>query len=295
MRIAFLGSAHSWYLQDLQRAAAGRCEILPVSFQRLGAEVSGTRSEIWSASGRLDEFDCVLVRSMPPGTLEQVVFRMNALANLADAGTIVINPPRSLEIAIDKYLALTRLQQAGLAVPKTVVCQDYQQAMESFDRLGGDVVVKPLFGGEGRGLIRISEEGLAHRAFRSLEQLHGVFYLQEFIEHEGHDIRLLTIGNKCFGISRHNGGDWRTNISQGGRAQPIELTDRLREVAGRAAAAVGAQLGALDLLPARDGTLYALEINGVPGWRALQRVLPVDIAFEILLLMEQAVEAGQTK
>ena len=86
----------------------------------------------------LDKFNCVLVRSMPPGTLEQVIFRMNALGNLARAGTFVLNAPSSLEIAIDKYLALTVLQRAGLTVPRTVVCQTYDQAMLAFCRLGGD-------------------------------------------------------------------------------------------------------------------------------------------------------------
>ena len=60
--------------------------------------------------------------------------------------------------------------------------------MAAFERLGGDVVLKPLFGSEGRGITRLQDEALALRAFKMLEQLGAVLYLQEFIAHEGFDI-----------------------------------------------------------------------------------------------------------
>src|SRR5947208_1224253 len=71
----------------------------------------------------LDDFDAVVVRTMPPGSLEQVVFRMDRLHALAARGFPVLNPPRALEVCVDKYLALVRLAAAGLRVPETIVCQ----------------------------------------------------------------------------------------------------------------------------------------------------------------------------
>ena len=127
---------------------------------------------------------------MPPGSLEQVVFRMDVLHRAQAGGVRVLNPPAALETCIDKYLASARLEAAGLRVPATVVCQDADSAMTAFTDLGGDVVVKPLFGSEGRGIVRVSDAELAWRTFRAIERMQAVFYVQQFIHHPGWDLRL---------------------------------------------------------------------------------------------------------
>jgi ribosomal protein S6--L-glutamate ligase len=179
-----------------------------------------------------------------------------------------------------------------LLVPPTTVCQTADDALAAFETLGGDVVVKPLFGGEGRGLTRVNDAAIARRVFTTLEPLGAVLYLQKFIPHEGVDWRLLVIGDDVFGMKRVSADDWRTNISLGARPAPLEVTFDLAQLARRAAAAVGASVAGVDLLPARDGRLYALEVNAVPGWRALAQASGVDIAERVLRHVEQ-LAAGQ--
>ena len=278
MRIAFLGSANSWYLRDLARAVAGTHSIEPVSFRELGSYVGADRLEFRSKSGLLSDFDCLLVRTMPHGSLEQVVFRMDLLGQWQHGGRLVVNAPRTIEAAVDKYLALTRIRKAGLLVPRTIACQTWEQALVAFHDLGQDVVVKPLFGSEGRGLTRISDPALAERAFKMLDRLDAVLYLQEFIEHEGYDLRLMTIGQRVLAMRRRNPHDWRTNVSQGAVCEPLTPTDGQIETAFRAAQSMGASIAGVDLLPARDGQLYTLEVNAVPGWRALSSTLKIDVA-----------------
>jgi tetrahydromethanopterin:alpha-L-glutamate ligase len=87
-------------------------------------------------------------------------------------------------------------------------------------------------------------------------------------------------------MRRRNPLDWRTNISRGARAEPLEVTAELAELAHRAAAAVGAPLAGVDLLPGRDGQLYAIEVNAVPGWKALGRSLGIDVAALVLEYVE---------
>ncbi|QEG34942.1 ATP-grasp domain-containing protein [Bythopirellula goksoeyrii] len=285
MRIAILGNAGSWYTNDLTRAAGERHEIVPVDYQKLASTVGGDTT-VHTAEQTLNECDALLVRSMPPGSLEQIIFRMDALANLAQAGVTVINPPRAIEVAVDKYLATTRLAAAGMLVPRTITCQTVEQALRAFDSLGGDVVLKPLFGSEGRGIVRLSDETIAIRTFKALAAVDSVFYLQEFLEHEGCDLRLLVLGDDVLGIRRCNELDWRTNISRGATGQPLEVTNDLAELAQRAAAAIGAPLAGVDLLPTRDGRLYAIEVNAVPGWRALAEVTGVDVAARVLGYLE---------
>lgn len=282
MRCAVLCSPDSWYLRDLTRAACDRHTIVPTAFSTLSASAKGEQVRIVSGDTDLTSCHAVLVRTMPPGTLEQVVFRMDALARLSDARIVVVNPPKAIEAAVDKYLTTALLQQAGMLVPETIVCQSADQAMDAFAALGGDVVLKPLFGAEGRGIARLQDENLALRAFKLLEQLGAVHYLQRFIEHEGCDLRLLVIGQQVLGIKRCNPHDWRTNISRGATAAAITVDDHLRELALRATRAVGAQVAGVDLLPGRDGRLYAIEVNAVPGWKALAKAHRLDVAALVL-------------
>ena len=282
MDIAVLAARDSWYFRDLVRAAGGRHRLTAISYKSLGSHAAGANLSIDGGGLSLNSLDGVLVRSMPPGSLELVVFRMDALARLEDAGVRVVNPARAIEAAVDKYLATAKLQAAGLLVPPTIVCQTAADGLAAFETLGGDVVVKPLFGGEGRGITRVSDVAIARRVFMSLEQIGAVLYVQKFIAHDGVDWRLLVIGDEVVGMKRINPDDWRTNISLGARPAPLEVTVELAQLARRAAAAVGATVAGVDLLPARDGRLYAIEVNAVPGWRALGEVTGVDVAERVL-------------
>lgn len=283
IRIAVLASPDSWYVRDLQRAAGSIGELTVCAFAGITARL-GCLPGPRVASGGTDFAACeaLLVRSMPPGTLEQVVFRMDALARVEQQGTLVLNPPRSLEIAIDKYLTLARISDAGLLVPPTLTCQTWQTAMTALAELGGDVVVKPLFGSEGRGITRVSDPALAVRAFKLLDQLGAAVYLQQYLPHHGYDLRVLVIGDQTLAMRRSNPNDWRTNVSRGARTEPVELDATLVEMARTAARAVGAPMAGVDLLPARDGNVYVLEVNAVPGWKALARTLGRDVARLVL-------------
>lgn len=282
MKLLVLASSESWYLRDLRRAAGTRCQISRVSHDRLSG-VLGDAPPARDADAQLAEAaEAVLVRTMPPGSLEQVVFRMDLLQHLARSGKVIVNSPRCIETAVDKYLAAACCEAAGLTVPPTIVCQTASQALDAFDRLGGDVVLKPLFGGEGRGICRISDRELAQRAAHTLERLNAVLYLQKFIEHEGYDLRLFVLGNHVLGMRRRNQHDWRTNVSRGAAAEAVAPDRQLVEIARRAATAVGAQIAGVDVLPGRDGKLYVLEVNGVPGWKALASTLHTDVAALIL-------------
>jgi ribosomal protein S6--L-glutamate ligase len=278
MRFAVLAAPESWYARDLARAAGSDHEIVTLPFSQISAAVGGAGAAITTAGRSLDDFDAILVRTMPPGSLEQVVFRMDCLGRHEAAGGVVINPARAIEAAVDKYLTTAKLQAAGLLTPRTICCQTADEAMLAFEQLGGDVVLKPLFGSEGRGITRLNDEALALRAFKMLALLGAVLYLQEFVPHEGHDLRLLLIGERVLAMRRHNKLDWRTNISRGATAEPLTPDDDMIEMARRAAAAVGAPLAGVDLLPGRDGRLYAIEVNAVPGWKGLARALKIDVA-----------------
>lgn len=292
MRIGVLGNEGSWYYQDLHRACALlKHDIARLDFPRIAARVDADQTRLASGETSLLNFDAIIVRTMPPGSLEQVVYRMDALAALESAGVLVINPAKSVECAVDKFLTTHRLNQAGLPVPKTVVCEDAEAAMTAFGEIGGDVVVKPLFGSEGRGIVRVSDPDLAWRTFRTLERLNAVLYLQEFIDHPGWDIRVMVLDGKILGAMRRvNPLDFRTNVSRHATIETYLPTALEESWALAAAHAVGAWFAGVDVLYNRAGLGYVIEVNAVPGWRAFARATGKDVAVELIEKIQARVE-----
>jgi ribosomal protein S6--L-glutamate ligase len=286
--LAALVSGFGWHVGDLQRAAARLDrELHALPFPEVSASVGLGHgpSRVWAGQVDLMGVDGVLVRMMPPGSLEQVVFRMDALHRVAAAGIPVVNPPRAIEAAVDKYLTLALLAQAGLPVPATWAGQSAAAALVAFEDLGRDVVVKPLFGSEGRGLVRVSHPEIAWRTFHALERIGAVLYLQRVIQHPGHDVRAFVLDGKVLAsMRRHSApGDWRTNISLGGRAERCLLSPEEERLAIDAARAVGARVAGVDLIQDLDRDRpVVLEVNAVPGWRALSRVTGIDVAAAVL-------------
>lgn len=283
--LAALVSGTGWHVQDLLRAADGlgiRLSVIP--FPQIVGRCGAGRGAVEAGGLPLSGVDGVVVRMMPPGSLEQVVFRMDALHRLAASGVPVLNPPAAIEASVDKYLALSKIEALGLPVPPTWVGESAKAALRAFEELGGDVVVKPLFGSEGRGLVRVAEVEVARRVFHALERVGSVLYLQRYIPNPGHDLRVFVLGNRVLGAVRRHApeGDWRTNVSVGGRAEAASLDLDTRKLALRAAGAVGARMAGVDLLHDAGGAPYILEVNAVPGWRALARASGVDVASEVL-------------
>jgi ribosomal protein S6--L-glutamate ligase len=289
MHIALLSNPGSWYRRDLERAAGERDHrVTALPFEGLSALVATGSAQVWGTDTELSAVDAVIVRTMPPGSLEQVVFRMNLLARLEAAGVQVVNPPRAIECAVDKYLTTARLVDAKLPVPRTIVCENSEAALAAFEKLGSDVVVKPVFGAEGRGILRVSDPDLALRAFRTLERIGALLYLQEFIAHEGFDLRVMVLDGRILAaMKRRSPHDFRTNVSRQAVAEPVELTDRERDWALRAASSVGTRIAGVDILYDRSGAGYVIEVNGVPGWRALARVTGCDVARELIISLER--------
>ncbi|QDV27865.1 ATP-grasp domain-containing protein [Aureliella helgolandensis] len=284
-RLAILGVPEGPYVRDLQRAALELQPDIQIDLLRYVDLQLGLSGSIESGVGVFVEpppYEAVIVRSMPLGTLEQVIFRMDCLQGWEAAGVRLVNSPRSLEVAIDKWLTLQRLAVAGLPIPATIACQTRESAMLAYEKLGGDVLIKPLFGGEGRGIVRVQCKDMAWRVLGSLQQIGQVLYVQQFVEHSGYDIRVLFVGEQHYSIRRRAQGTWLTNLSQGSVAESHALSELELDLAWRAARAIGGAVVGVDLLPTLDGRRLVLEVNAVPGWRGTGAALGVDIARQVV-------------
>jgi len=278
VKVAILGSRGGWHEARLAAALRARgvtSIVAPIT--RLVGRLGG-RGGLSAQDERLEECAAVLVRAIPTGSLEQVIFRVDALHRLARLGVPVINSPRCIERSVDKYLTSALLQDAGLPTPRTIVCERFEDAMAAFEELGGDVVLKPLFGAEGRGMVRITDTDIAYRACRALELGRSIFYLQAYVAHGDRDIRAFVVGDQVVAAMTRHGDGWKTNVAQGARVERVTLSEEYVELARRAARVLEADYAGVDLLPREGGDVFVLEVNGIPGWQGLQRTTEVDLA-----------------
>ncbi len=277
LRIGILSSQLGWHARALHEALLER-HVTPIFFPitRLAAWIGG-RAHLEVHQERLEDCQALLVRTIPIGSLEQIIFRMDALHRLEDLGVRVLNPPSSIERTVDKYYTSYLLADAGIPTPRTFITEDFEQAMLAFQEMG-DVIVKPLFGSEGKGMVRVTDEDTAYRLFRHLELCRYIFYVQQYIPHADQDIRAFVIGGRVVAAMRRRGNGWKTNYSKGAQVEPLQLSDELQELSVRAARLVGTEYAGVDLLPAEDGCLHVLEVNSIPGWRGLRKTTSADIA-----------------
>lgn len=206
---------------------------------------------------------------------------MDILHRLEEMGIRIINQARSIEKAVDKFYTSALLEEAGIKTPRTIVTENYIDAMKAFKALGGDIVVKPLFGSLGMGMTRITCEDIAYRVFRALERIDGVYYVQEFIPNNGEDIRVFTIGDRVLASMKRVSDNWKTNISTGGKPEIHYPSKKVQEISIRASQMLGLDYSGVDLI-IHDSDVYVIELNSTPGWKGLQSVTDTDITSEIV-------------
>ena len=292
-RFLCLGAGEGWHANQLHQAASALgCELRSATYESISAAVtSKTGCSLECEAGSFHDFDAILTRTMPAGSLEQVTFRLATLHSVVEPSAAhspisIINSPRSLEIAIDKFATLAHVAELGYNVPDTIVVQSKQEAIDAFAELGGDCIVKPIFGGEGRGVMRVQDAELAWYTFATLEKLGAVCYVQRFVSPGGSDTRLLVIGDAVIGVRRRNQRDFRTNISSGGKCEAIQPTDKQILMATRICKSIGLKFASVDLLDCEEGEPRVIEVNAIPGWKGAQSVSRFNIAERIIQLLQ---------
>jgi RimK family alpha-L-glutamate ligase len=229
----------------------------------------------------LEDLDALIIRPIGRGSLEQLVFRMDMLYKLERQGFYMVNPPTAIEHCVDKYDILALLEDVGVPVPRTLATESVNEALKAFSELGGDVVVKPIFGSRGQGATRVVDADIADTIFKAITFHHGVIYMQEFVPHGYSDIRAFVIGERVIASMRRVAKGWKTNYSQGAKPAPAKISQEFEELAIKSAKAVGCKIAGVDILEGPEGPRI-VDVNSQPGWKGLQVVAKVNIAEEIV-------------
>jgi len=259
--------------------AAQGVRAIPVSLQSCGIETTSMSGlDIAGLGERLP--DAVLVRSMSGGTFQAVTLRLGILHALRENGVLVWNDARAIERCVDKSMTSFLLARAGIPTPPAWAIESHAaaQAIVRRESAQGPLVLKPLFGSQGRGLklIRTADE------LPPVDAVAGVYYLQRYVGTEGsdgfRDFRLLVSrGRVVAAMTRHAVG-WVTNVKQGGRPLPVVPDKDMNNLAVRATEAVAAAFAGVDILRDPDGHPTVLEVNSMPAWSGLQTVTRANIA-----------------
>jgi RimK family alpha-L-glutamate ligase len=227
--------------------------------------------------------DAVLVRSIAAGSFEAVTRRLGILHALRELNVPVWNDARAIERCVDKSTTSFLLARAGLATPPTWAVEGHSAAVTIARREcpAGPLVLKPLFGSQGRGLRLIDKpEDLPPE-----ETVGGVYYLQRYLPPASEtfrDHRLFVCNGQLIAAMTRESDDWITNVRLGGQALPFTPDPALSDLAIRATACIGAAYAGVDLLLDRDGRPWILEVNSMPGWKGLQSVADAQIADQIV-------------
>ena len=184
-------------------------------------------------------------------------------------GIPVVNSSLVAERCGDKYITSQILATNGIPTPRVLMAFDEESALQAIEAMGYPCVLKPVVGSWGRLLAKIENREMAetlieHKA--SLGVQHQVFYVQEYIDKPGRDIRAFVVGDEVICAIYRSSENWITNTARGGVATNCPVTDGMAELCQRAARAVGSGLLALDLFETENG-LTVNEINHTMEFR----------------------------
>ncbi len=184
-------------------------------------------------------------------------------------GIPVVNSSVVAERCGDKYITSQILAQNGIPTPKVYMAFDEESALSAIEAMGYPCVLKPVVGSWGRLLAKVENRHMAESLIEHKATLgvnHQVFYIQEYINKPGRDIRAFVIGDECICAIYRSSENWITNTARGGVATNCPITDEIAELCQRAARAVGGGLLALDLFETENG-MTINEINHTMEFR----------------------------
>ena len=223
---------------------------------------------------RFDDREIVIDLSQPNPAmlrcdvvLERAINHLRALYTLKvlnDWGVPTVNTYEVANTCGDKLLTTAALEQHGVPTPRTLIAYTPESALEACEELGYPVVMKPAVGSWGRLLARVNDRDAAEALLEHKVTLgsfhHGAFYLQEYVNKPGRDIRSFAVGDETICAIYRDSPHWITNTARGGAASNCPVTDELDHLSRAAARAVGGGVVAIDLFESERGLLVN-EVN----------------------------------
>ncbi|MBI9050428.1 MAG: lysine biosynthesis protein LysX [Anaerolineaceae bacterium] len=206
-----------------------------------------------------DQFDVVVERCVSHSQALTILDILNAW------GINTVNTAATAVICGDKIKTSQALENAGIPTPRVSVAFTAESALQAIDQMGYPVVLKPAVGSWGRLLAKINDREAAEAVLEHKTTLgtyqHSIFYIQEYIQKPGRDIRAFVVGDETIAAITRSSEHWITNTAKGGTAENYPVTPEVNEMCLAAARAVGGGILAIDLFETMEGDLLVNEVN----------------------------------
>jgi [lysine-biosynthesis-protein LysW]---L-2-aminoadipate ligase len=215
-------------------------------------------------SGRsLPEVDVVFERSISysRGVYISQVFEAQ--------GVKVVNPSRVAQLCGDKYVTSQLLLKNRLPTPRVLMAFSEEAALKAIEAMGYPCVLKPVVGSWGRLISLVQDRSMAESLVEHKSALgvnHQIFYIQEFIEKPGRDIRVFVVGEEPICAIYRSSENWITNTARGATASNCPLTPEITDLCRHTAQVIGGGLLAIDLFETEQG-LTVNEVNHTMEFR----------------------------
>jgi len=225
--------------------------------------------------GRWQAYDVILERSL---SYKNGLYTTQVLNSW---GIPTVNMAHVAATCGDKLATSAALTQAGVPQPKVWLAFTAESALEIMEEIGYPVVLKPVIGSWGRLLAKLNDREAAEAVLEHKEMLgsfqHSVFYIQEFIQKPGRDIRSFVVGDETVCAIYRSSHHWITNTARGGKAEVCPVTPEIHEISLRAARAVGGGVVAIDILEDPDRGYLVNEVNHTMEFHSTVPLTGVDL------------------
>jgi [lysine-biosynthesis-protein LysW]--L-2-aminoadipate ligase len=228
----------------------------------------------------LGEYDAALVRCL---SHSQAYYITRWLEN---TGVPAVSPHEVVAKCGDKLITSSALHKYGVPTPRTIVAFSAEAALQVIEEMGYPVVLKPLVGSWGRLLAKVCDRNAAEALLEHKQTLggyqHSIFYIQEYVEKPGRDIRTFVAGDRTLAAIYRYSPHWITNTARGGEAAHCPLTEELDQISRGAARAIGGGVVAVDIFETPGERLLVSEVNHTPEFRNSIEPSGVDIPGAII-------------
>ena len=224
-------------------------------------------------------FDVVLEREI---SHSRAIYALNMLNG---AGIKTVNSYDVAMICGNKVITSKSLIDNNVPTPRIKVAFTKESALEAIEEMGYPVVLKPVVGSWGRLIAKVTDRAGAEAILEHKEYLgayyHSIFYIQEYVEKPGRDIRAFVIGGETVGAVYRSSEHWITNTAKGAKTSKCELSSELNEICQKAGNAIGNGVLAIDLMESKNGFLVN-EINYTVEFRNSIEPTGVNIPGKII-------------
>ncbi len=219
-----------------------------------------------------------------------------ALHILNDWGVRTVNTAEVAEVCGNKLLTSSALIRHGVPTPRVKIAFTPESALQAIEEMGYPVVLKPAIGSWGRLLSKVNDREAAEAILEHKKILgsyhHSIFYIQEYIQKPGRDIRAFVVGNETIAAIYRTSDHWITNTARGGKAEKCEVTPELNEICVAAARAVGGGVVAIDILEDPERGYLVNEVNYTMEFKNSMAPTGVDIPGKIVDFVIRVAEEG---